>query len=157
MRPSFQVIDRLSILDDGTVEEGRGSQEKMMGGKKRNAALRRLASSATLEDESVGPHKQDGEDDEDEPKRSRLVTSRTAKTTENQDKTWVCDLCPRKFRAAGVINIGSRRYPRHRCKPCHNATRALDRASWSKSYKSQDVFLLLLLLCCVVVVASCVS
>ena len=64
-------------------------------------------------------------------------SSSSGRATADQ-RTWSCDICPRSFLAAQVINIGSRRYPKHRCKPCHNAARALERASKSQTAAAQE-------------------
>ena len=83
----------------------------------------------------VLPAAEDAEEDQE------LLTVRgasTAKSTADQ-KTWACDICPRSFVASQVVNTGSRRYPRYRCKPCHNAAKALDRASKSKNAAAQEL------------------
>jgi hypothetical protein len=53
-------------------------------------------------------------------------------------RAWDCDMCPRKHLAHAVVNIGDRKYPKYRCKGCHNSARSLNRAVESKSAKTQD-------------------
>jgi len=49
----------------------------------------------------------------------------------------VCTVCERSFPFQACVNTGTEAYPAWRCKPCHNACRALDRAAESRGKAAQ--------------------
>ena len=50
-----------------------------------------------------------------------------------------CDTCDFKFSSAFVINVGSKEYPKYRCRPCHASSRWYDRALESQGKKAGEM------------------
>jgi hypothetical protein len=51
--------------------------------------------------------------------------------------SYVCDICAAVFKPHQCTNIGCRKYPNYRCKPCKNSVVCLDRANKTHSPKSR--------------------
>eukprot|EP00971_Amphidinium_carterae_P350021 6491348-Amphidinium_carterae.1 len=43
-----------------------------------------------------------------------------------------CYICGRRFATCNLINVGDKKYPKWRCKPCHNSSKMIDRAATSE-------------------------